>query len=351
MNSTNSNSHKYLIIAPAWVGDMVMAQSLFLYLKQLHPSCTIDLIAPSSSLAMADFMPEITEATLGDFKHGEFSLGNRHRFGKSLRDNGYTHSITLPNSWKSALIPYSAKIPNRIGWKGEMRYGLINDIRTLDKEKYPLMIERFDALAIRKNDPLPKTLPFPKFTIPRELSHHIQDKFKLRRRSDKASKIIAICPGAEFGPAKKWPARYYAEVATLLMNAGHTVWLFGGPGDIKTTDEILAHAAKDNITSFAGKTSLPEAVALLNKADAVLSNDSGLMHIACALDKKTFVIYGSTSDKFTPPLHAGAKIMYLEGLDCRPCFKRECPLGHMDCLNKLTPKKVIQAFNEYLSES
>ncbi len=346
-----SETRKYLIIAPSWVGDMVMAQSLFIYLKQLHSDCIIDTIAPSSSLALTEFMPEINESILGNFKHGESSLSKRYGLGKTLRSKGYTHSITLPNSWKSALIPFSAKISNRIGWKGEVRYGLLNDLRKLDKEKYPLMIERFDALALPKNQSLPKSLPFPKFSVPATLLNIVQEKFKLNLKNG-ANKIIALCPGAEFGPAKKWPAHYYAEAAQMLIDHGYQIWLFGGPGDIKTNDEICSKTTTQDsikIKNFAGKTTLPEAVALMHHVDAVLSNDSGLMHIACALDKKTFVIYGSTSDKFTPPLHAKAKTLYLDGLECRPCFKRECPLVHMDCLNKLTPEKVVKEFLEYIS--
>ncbi|MFZ9035624.1 MAG: lipopolysaccharide heptosyltransferase II [Francisellaceae bacterium] len=330
--------NKYLIIAPSWVGDMVMSQSLYRLIKSHDPKCIIDVLAPAHCAELAHFMPEINEAIISDFKHGQFSLTQRKALGKSLKSKGYTHGIVLPNSWKSALVPFFAGIKKRIGWKGEARYFLLNDIRMLDKKRYQLMIERFCALALPKRAKLPKQLPWPKFQLRGDLTIHQRFALDLDRQ------YIAICPGAEFGPAKKWPAHYYAEIARYLIDKGYAILLLGGTKDHECCDEIKQHFTDEPIYNFAGRTRIDEAVQLISICDHVFSNDSGLMHIACALDIPATIIYGSSSDKFTPPLSHNADSVYLDDLPCRPCFKRQCPLGHTNCLNQLTPNIIISSF-------
>ncbi|WP_440617016.1 lipopolysaccharide heptosyltransferase II [Cysteiniphilum sp. 6C5] len=329
---------KYLIIAPSWVGDMVMSQSLYRFIKSQDPNCIIDIAAPKHCCDLAQFMPEINEAFELEFKHGQFSFNARKQKALEFKGEGYSDAIVLPNSWKSALIPFFAHIKKRTGWHGEMRFVLLNDRRKLNKTKYPLMIERFCALGIAKKEHLPTKLPYPKFNVDSNLVETTLAKYRLSK--DKA--IIALCPGAEFGPAKKWPSAYYTELAQYLLDQNYQVLLLGGTKDQQTTSDISKgcnHHA--HLFNLAGKTTLSEAVYLLASCQRVISNDSGLMHIACALNIPTLVIYGSTSDKFTPPLNTLAKSVYLEDLDCRPCFKRECPLEHMDCMNKLLPQKII----------
>jgi heptosyltransferase-2 len=170
------------------------------------------------------------------------------------------------------------------------------------------------------------------------------DKFKLTATTAgryKPSKILALCPGAEYGPAKRWPAQYYAEVARHKIDQGWQVWLFGSEKDRADADQINK-AASGLCTDFTGKTSLAEAVDLLSMVDVVVSNDSGLMHVAAALDKKLIAIYGSSDPGFTPPLNAKAQVISLN-LYCAPCFKRECPLGHSNCLTGITPAQVLDA--------
>lgn len=317
---------------------MVMSQSLYRYLKNLDPNCIIDVAASKQCCELAKFMPEINKSFELQFKHGEFGLNARKEKALQFKTKGYTDSIVLPNSWKSALIPFFAKIKKRTGWHGEMRFWLLNDRRKFNKNKYPLMIERFCALAIAKNNNFSEKLPYPKFVYNTETATIIRIKYRLIK--DKP--IIALCPGAEFGPAKKWPSVYYTEVAQYLLDQEYQVILLGGAKDKNTTSDISKgcnyHA---HLVNLAEKTTLSEAIYLLANCQKVLSNDSGLMHIACALNIPTLVIYGSTSDKFTPPLNSLAKSIYLKNLECRPCFKRECPLVHMDCMNKLLPKKII----------
>jgi heptosyltransferase II len=317
---------KILIIGPAWIGDMVMAQTLFKILKQRDAAVEIHVLTPPWASAVLEFMPEVSKIITMPFNHGELALWARYKFAKTLRQEKYSQAIVLPNSFKSALIPFWAKIPRRTGWRGEMRYGLLNDLRILNEEKLLLMIQRFAALGLDKNKILPGTLPWPKFT---EI-----------KPEEKKQKILALCPGAEFGPAKRWPAKYFAEVALDKIDAGWEVWLFGSAKDKTYTDEIQQLTA-NKCKNFAGVTNLREAIILLAQADCVVSNDSGLMHIAAALDRNLVVIYGSSSPKFTPPLSTKAKLLSAN-LDCSPCFKRVCKYGHYNCLWHITSQAVLE---------
>jgi lipopolysaccharide heptosyltransferase II len=328
-------TRQLLIVGPAWIGDMVMAQTLFKTIKMRQPHTAIDVVAPNWTRPLLERMPEIRRAMDLPFKHGEFNLKARLQLGKQLREQQYDQAIVLPNSWKSAIIPAAAKIPLRTGWRGEMRYGLLNDCRTLDKDRYPLMIERFAKLAAAHDEALPETLPHPKLLIDDASRQAALQAFSLS--SDKP--ILALCPGAEFGPAKRWPTTYFAEVANHYLKQGFQVWLFGSPKEKSLADDIQQQTEQACV-DLVGETSLAQAVDLLSLANKVVTNDSGLMHIAAALDRQLIVIYGSTSPQFTPPLTDKVDILQLP-LDCSPCFKRECPLGHTKCLNELKPEQVV----------
>jgi heptosyltransferase-2 len=320
--------NKILIIGPAWVGDMVMAQCLFKLLKQKNPAVEIDVLAPAWSEPLLARMPEVNQSFVMPLGHGVIDLKTRYTIGKNLRAQRYDQAIVLPNSFKSALIPFFARIPKRTGWLGEMRYGVLNDIRYLDKKRYPLMIERFMALGLNKGEVLSEPYPIP------ELRYQVS--------SDKRP-ILALCPGAEFGPAKRWPEDYYADVANAKLKEGWEVWLLGSQKDAVVTERIMALTDK-RCVDFAGRTQLNEAVDLLAQATLVISNDSGLMHIAAALHKPLIALYGPTSASFTPPLHEKAKIINLS-LKCQPCFQRDCPLTHHRCMRELTPNIVLHEMN------
>lgn len=334
---------KILIIGPAWVGDMIMAQSLFRFLKSKHPDSQIDVLAPDWTRALLSRMPEISNAISMPVGHGKFALGIRLEIGKKLRSEKYDQAITLPNSFKSALIPWIAQIPKRTGWMRECRYILLNDWRRLDKEKYKLMIERFLALGIEKDNALVKPYPYPKLIIDKASLQNALQKFALN--TDKP--IVALCAGAEFGPSKRWPADYFAQVAQQKLTEGYQIFLFGSANDLpicKYINEKCGMACVD----LCGKTSLAEAIDLLSTAEIVVANDSGLMHIAAALDKPVVAVYGSTSPDFTPPLSNKVEILKLD-LECQPCFKRECPLGHWNCMKLLTSDKVLSAIDNLKS--
>ena len=335
-----SQFSRCLIVAPSWVGDMVMAQSLFKTLKSQNPELSIDVLAPAWCSALTDYMPEVNQLIKAPFIHGALGINERRKLAKQLKGE-YDIAYVLPNSFKSALVPWMAKIPVRVGFIGEQRYGLLNQRYKLDKKLLPLMAQRFVALAYSKEvQPVDKsTLPLPRLVVKQQDFESALTIHSLQLKNDQ--NVLVLCPGAEFGAAKQWPVEHYSEVASYYANQGWQVWLFGSQKDQPICSQINA-ASQNACVNLAGKTSLSEAIALMSAANLVVSNDSGLMHVAAALHKKLIAVYGSTDPGFTPPLNQNAKIERLQ-IECSPCFKRECPLGHLDCLIKLQPKQVLKA--------
>jgi len=338
------SAKKILIIGPSWVGDMVLAHSLFQSLKAQNPDVIIDVAAPAWTLPLLERMPEVNLGIALPFKHGQFALSERIRFGRSLKNKGYLQAILLVNSLKSAILPFAAGIPQRTGFLSEYRYGLLNDIRQLDKTKLPRTVDRFVALGLDKNQDLSRSNAKtynPKLVANRDLALQILRKHGF---SEPTQKILGLCPGAEYGEAKRWPAEYYAEVANAALSKGWNVWLFGSDKDIPVTTAIN-NLAQNRCQDWGGKTKLGEAIDLMSLCDTVISNDSGLMHVAAALDKKLIAIYGSSNPLHTPPMSPSAVVEYL-GLSCSPCFKRECPLSnpsaHLACLKQIKPELIIR---------
>jgi heptosyltransferase-2 len=314
---------------------MVMAQSLFMALKKQHKQCSIDVLAPQWSLSIMERMPEVRKAIVMPLGHGQFDFKGRKALGKTLRSEQYDEAIVLPNSWKSALIPYFANIPKRTGYIGEVRCGLLNNSRRLDKYLLTKTVQRFVALASEPSAIAP-IIPQPRLLIDPASVAVAKATFSIEQ---KEGKVLGLCPGAEYGPAKRWPEEHYAEVAKRALAKGWEVYLFGSVKDELVTAKINELAA-GGCCDFAGKTNLTEALDLMSLCDAVVSNDSGLMHVAAALNIKTIALYGSSDPHFAPPLHPDAEVISL-GLDCSPCFKRECPLKHLDCLNNISPDRVL----------
>lgn len=332
----NQEQRRYLIVGPSWIGDMVMAQSLFITLKQQYPDCLIDVLAPEWSLPILKRMPEVNEGISADVSHGEFSFFKRRQLGKSLKSKEYTHAIVTPRSWKSALVPYFSNIPVRTGYKGEMRYGLLNDIRMLDKQVLTQTVQRYVALADDEIRQAPKT-PYPSLQV--DKTRQLQLLELLGLSTDKP--VICMMPGAEYGPAKQWPVDYYAGLAKKLTNSGWQVWVLGSDKDKSAADTIVA--GQQSMFNLCGKTQLVDVVDLLACASSVVSNDSGLMHVAAAVGAKLNVIYGSSTPHYTPPLMAAENCnIYYLNIECSPCFKRECPLGHYDCLRKISVNDVFE---------
>lgn len=327
---------KILVIAPSWVGDTMLMQPMLMRLKQRHPDAQIDVLAPPWTAALLRQMPEVHEVIINPFPHGALKLSARYRLGKELRIGRYDQAIVLPNSFKSALVPFFAGIPLRTGFVGEMRYGLLNDARKLDEQELPLMVERFAQLAEAPGDAIQRPVPQPRLQVSDERRRQVLGKLGL----SVSGPIAVFCPGAEYGPAKRWPAPYFAELAQCLCKQGYAVWLVGSSKDKEIGEEIVA-SSNDVCRNLCGSTDLAEAIALLSCADLVVSNDSGLMHLAAALDRPMLALYGSSSPQFTPPLSQQARVVKVD-IQCNPCFKRECPLGHFECMMRLTPQQVIQ---------
>ena len=332
-------SAKALIVAPAWIGDTVMAHALFVRLHQITPGLQLDALAPRWVTPILERMPEIHRIIDAPFGHGELALGARYRLARKLAQAGYQSVYVLPNSLKSALIPFFAGIRKRVGFTGESRYGLINCRHELDPIALPQMAERFAQLA----EP-PGTLPPGKPPHPRLSSSAAQQaETRARLGLRDAGKTVVFCPGAEYGPAKRWPAAHFATLADALAQRGFSVWLLGSAKDTPIGEEIVCRSTgNEKPLNFCGNTSLTQAIDLIATASLVVCNDSGLMHVAAALERPIVALYGSSSPGFTPPLSDCARILSLD-LACSPCFQRDCPLGHLDCLNRLEPVIVLEA--------
>jgi heptosyltransferase-2 len=327
---------KILIVAPNWIGDALLAQPLLARLRQKHPGVLIDALAPPWTAPVLRRMPEIGEVLDAPFGHGELKLGARWRLGRALRARGYDEAIVLPNTLKSALIPFFAGIPLRVGFVGELRYGLLSRVHKLDSKALPLMAERYAQLAEAPGTPPERPLPEVRLRVDQANLAAALRPLGLSR----ARPVVAFCPGAEYGPAKRWPARYFAELASKLKAQGRSVWLFGSDKDTVIGDEIVRLSAGAAV-NLCGRTDLASAIDLLSLAEVVVSNDSGLMHVAAAVGRPVVALYGSSSPEHTPPLSRIARVLRT-GIDCSPCYARECPLGHFKCMNELTPERVLQ---------
>lgn len=343
---------KILVIAPSWVGDMMMSQSLYQTLKAQWPQATIDVMAPAWCRPLLARMPEVNQAIAMPIGHGSLALGDRYQLGKALRDNHYDHAYVLPNSFKSALIPWFAGIKRRTGWLGEMRYGLLNDHRRLDKTAFPLMVERYIALAYEKSKvtgaaDLPTPLARPALIVSEREKLETAALFSLHAERP----LIGFCPGAEFGPAKRWPDYHYAELAKQLIAKGYQIALFGSAKDNEAGAEIVARLTPDeaaHCTNLAGKTELDQAVILLAQCHAVVTNDSGLMHVAAALARPLVALYGPSSPDFTPPLTDNARIIRLI-TGYHKIRKGEADQGYHQSLIDITPTQVFTELEALLA--
>lgn len=328
---------KILIVGPSWVGDMVMAQSLFMTLKQAG-ECTLDVLAPAWSLPILARMPQVRRGVAMPVGHGRLDLGTRWALGRELKREHYEQAIVLPGSLKSALVPFFAAIPQRTAFRGEMRYGLINDMRALDRAALPMTVQRFAALGLPRASTITPAFPVPQLAADSANQIALREKLGL----DGERPAIAFMPGAEYGPAKQWPPVHYAVLARELAARGFQLWILGSAKD----GEVARAIALDNpaVVDLTGRTTLGDAVDLLALSHAAVTNDSGLMHVAAALNVPLVAIFGSSSPEHTPPLSNRVAIESLR-LECAPCFARHCPLKHTRCLTEITPEQVLTALN------
>ncbi len=347
-----SPDDRILIVAPSWVGDAILSEPLVARLRERGVTQPIDVLAPPWCGPVYARMEGIGRILDNPAAHGELALGRRRALGRSLRESRYTRAFVLPNTWKSALVPFFARIPQRIGYVGEARYGLLTQARKLDRRTLPRLVERYAALADERDAEVRTA------SVPRLVPNAANRDAAMRALGLATRQPVAIlCPGAEFGPAKRWPAEHFAALAKRLANDGFAIWILGSPNDraqaaavIEALDEI-PHASppssrargegwgEGRIADLTGRTDLGTAIDLLSIASLVVSNDSGLMHAAAAVGAPLVALYGSSSPLYTPPLSATARIAKID-IACSPCFKRECPLGHFRCMRDLSPELV-----------
>lgn len=329
------SGQRLLVVGPSWVGDMVMAQSLFMTLKQ-QGAASLAVVAPSWSRPILERMDEIDEVVELGVGHGVFGLAPRHRLAQSLKGR-FDLALVLPRSWKSALVPFLARVPRRVGFTGEHRYGLLTERRTLNRRVLDQTVKRFVSLGLPA-----ATATAGDFEIPRPLLRQDADNLaRLHREHGLGVRpAIGMMPGAEYGPAKQWPLAYFHRLAAELITQGFEVRVLGGPKDRAAGEEIVS--GLEHAHNLCGATRLEDAVDLLGDCRQVVTNDSGLMHVAAAVGTRIQAIYGSSSPAYTPPLTSNARIHYL-ALSCSPCFERQCPLGHTNCLKQITPDTLLEA--------
>jgi heptosyltransferase II len=334
-------SERILIVAPSWVGDAILSEPLIARLRAMYADPVIDVLAPPWCGPVYARMRGVRNIVANPIGHGRLDLRGRAALARSFRvrapQDRYTRAFVLPNSWKSALVPWLAAIPIRTGYRGESRWGLLTDVRRLARRAPPRLVDRFNALAELRDAPPPAKPAPPPMLVP-DADNRAAAMQALGLGTD--APIAVLCPGAEYGPAKRWPAEHFAALATRFIADGMRVLLVGSPNDRAAADAVVAaaggHAALSNL---AGTTDLGTAIDLLSLATVVVSNDSGLMHAAAAVGVPLVALFGSSSPAYTPPLSPQAKIAKID-IVCSPCFKRECPLGHLKCLRDLDPDAV-----------
>lgn len=315
---------RVLVVAPNWIGDALMAQPLLARLREKRPDIRVDLLAPEWVAPVARRMPEVDEVITTPFRHGALSLRRRWQLGRALRRRGYRQAIVLPNSWKAALVPFFADIPLRSGYVGESRYGLLNLLyRRGDRAMREHYARLAEAPGTEPAAPLPKA----------RLQVDAAQAAATRARYGLENGYVVLCPGAEYGPAKRWP--YFAELAARLKQP---VVLLGSQNDAAAAEGIGGR-------NLVGRTTLDEAIDIIAAAELVVSNDSGLMHVAAALGRPLVALYGSSSPEKTPPEPGRSRVLWLR-LECSPCYQRECPLGHFRCMRELDVDRVLAAAAE-----
>ncbi len=342
----HAKDQRTLVISPNWIGDAVMAQPLLRLLKDTHPERPIDILSPPSAAAVWRAMAEVDEVIETPFRHGALQLRERWQLARSLRKQGYVEAYVLPNTLKYALIPWMAGIPRRIGYKGESRYGLLNVMHHDDGPQPRPMVPFYAALASApaREAPALASLPRPRLTVSEQEIKRAMGFAALQM----SWPVVVFAPGAEFGSAKRWPANHFAELARLVWQVQPyaQVVLLGSKKDMAICEKIVAREPK--VRNLAGLTQLSDAIHLIAHALAVVSNDSGLLHIASALNRPVLALYGPTDPDHAPPFSDIAKALSLR-LECAPCRERRCPLGHRDCMRKMTPDFVYQELKPMLA--
>lgn len=325
---------------PIAVGDLTMMQSVFIFLKAKHPEAVLDVVAVKKTPELIYRMPEIRRVISSSLVHGKLDLRLRYRFAQSLRSENYDQAIVFSTSFKAGLVPWFARIPLRTGLRRKWGLSLLNDTRLLPRPRLPLMVQRFLSAVLKPHERIDEEKYWPKMYADPETLAITLSKYRLIKDE---KPILVLCPGSAGGVSKCWPIDYFSQLAQRFLSQGWAVWSIGGPAQKQMIAEMNMALSEPTVDLSA--TSLLEALDLMSLASVVVANDSGLMHMACALGRPVVAIYGSGSPKFTPPLSRNAKICY-KNLPCQPCYQRECPLQHLNCLKEISVSEVEEAVQE-----
>ena len=333
-----------LIVPYMWIGDFVRCHSVVKLLKARFPARPVDVLATTLCAPLADYMPEVRQAIVVDLPRKRLSYADHQALAARLRREKYGTALIMPRTWKAALAPFLAGIPERVGWVGEWRFLLVNDLRWGER-KLPRMVDQCAALALPAGAPKPAEWPLPELRVPPAEVAGWRERLGL----SEIRPTVAFAPGA-VGPSKRWPANAYADVARRLTAEGNAVWVLGGPGEKPLAEQIIADAgplARDLTGS-----DLRSAILALAAADAAVSNDSGLLHVAAALGTPAVGIFGPTSPWHWAPLNPiAAAVQTATKLDCQPCHKPTCRMRHHRCMRDIPAEQVLEATHRALVQA
>ena len=331
-----------LIVPYMWIGDFVRCHSVVKVLRERFPDRPVDLLATSLCAPLADYMPGVRQAIVADLPRSRLALSQQGALARRLKQEGYGTALTMPRTWKAALGPFLAGIPERVGFAGEGRFILLNDVRFGEK-KLPRMVDRCAMLALPRGAAQPPDWPLPELTVPTtEIA-----AWRIRRGLTEDRPIVALAPGA-VGPSKRWTTSSFSALTRSLKAEGAAVWVLGGPGEKSIAAEIAAAGGALDLTG----TDLRDAIIALAAASVAVSNDSGLLHVAAATGTPSIGIFGPTSPWHWAPLNPLAAVIETTSeLPCRPCHKPVCRLAHHRCMCDIAPDQVLTAAREALAKA
>lgn len=326
--------YKVLVTGPSWIGDMVMAQSLFKYLqKTSEKELIIDVLAPAWTLPVVNRMPEVRKGIKFDSRHGKLDLKLRYSIGKGLKQQQYDEAIIIPRTLKAVLPSWFAGIKKITGYQSN--FGLVNNIKSYRKSRKELFVKRYLSLALDNAYQLNQS----EIPVPELIVDELKKKELLETYSLKIKNYVVFAPGAEFGPSKQWPMDNFAALAELLEGKGLQVIILGSDKEREHAESIMQISSSNDILNLCGKTTLENVIDIMSGSTGVVANDSGLMHLAYASGAKVYALYGSSSPEYTPPLSTTAHI-FQHKLSCQPCFERTCRYDHYQCLTGINAEQV-----------
>jgi len=338
----DSRSSPILVVPYMWIGDFVRCHSVVKLLKAQFPDRLVDVLSTTLCAPLTDYMPDLRRAIVVDLPRSRIAIKEQLALAQRLKRENYGSALIMPRTWKSALAPYLAGIPERTGFVGEMRFALLNDLR-YGERRLPRMVDRCATLALPRAAAFPAEWPMPELNVARAESEAWRRQHGLA--PDRPA--VALAPGA-VGPSKRWPASAYATLARHLSAEGFAVWVIGGPEEKSLAAEIIGDTTARDLTGH----DLRDAILALAAASVAVSNDSGLLHVAAALGTPAIGIFGPTSPWHWAPLNPlAATIESKTKVECRPCHKPVCRMVHHRCMRDIPPDQVLAAVRQAFTPS